>query len=443
MTDGRSARRLAAAMLIAAAVAAAVLTWPRGGGAGGGPEPAPRGEGDAPAETSEVPDPIEPAPYREPGAAPVPYPAEAGPAASRAGLLVSRRTPRSGRLHGVWSGGDGSPLAGERVRIHRIGADGRADAQMVAATGADGTYSAWLEPGAWRAAFNGEAYEVEMAPQGERRLDHRDPPETAATVRVRVEGPDVQAWNALVALAGEAADGPRQVLTKRTGADEVAEFERVRAGPLRISGQLQRTAGGRPVAVHAHADAPEEGVVEVVLRQPAGRLDVVVSDAATGAAVEGAVVEFREPGAVRAAASAVTGPGGRCRIDGVAPGPGTLLVKHPEYVPARALASIAGSGGSLDVRLSRGFSVPVEARGEDGTPMMIVLRGRVLAETPPREWEWRLDEGGRGTMDRLPFEDAAIELLAAGCEPLLVHAADLRAAGSHAAVFKRLPPPAK
>ena len=424
--------------LLLLALAAVLIYGPRRGGEGKeaaseGSEMVAPSEGEA--EATRQPEAIETEPFKEATAKETPSEPKASPKApSRGGLLVSKKTPEAGLLHGSWKKGDGSAAEGQRLRLHRVGDLGMADAQMVVATKKDGTFEAWVEAGSWRAVFDGDEYAVEMPVRGEHRIDHRDLPDTAASLRVQVSGPDLQPWNALITVK-VAADGLYQVRRLRTGTDGVAVFERVRPGKAEVHGQIQRTRGGRPILSHALVEILESGVTKVVLKQPAGRLDVTVNDASTGAPVAGASVDFRSVGVPRPSAEGVTAESGRCRVDGLAAGEGTLSVSHPEYAPGRLKVSVSEKGGEAQVMLHRGFAVPVEAKSYAGDPMMIILRGRALGESPPRVWEWRLNEEGQGVMDRLPYEDLSLELLSAGCEPITVRTSELRAAGSYKAIF--------
>jgi hypothetical protein len=110
---------------------------------------------------------------------------------------------------------------------------------------------------------------------------------------------------------------------------------------------------------------------------------------------------------------------------------------HPEYAPGRGTVSISEKGGEdAAILLNRGFSTPVEVKADNGEPMMIILRGRAVGEKSPRVWEWRLNEEGKGLMDRLPYEDIELELIAAGCDPLRIRLGDVRAASTFQVVFK-------
>jgi hypothetical protein len=407
---------------------------------GNSPQLQPHGQSrdEGPTDTPIPPVPVETDPFEEPNSEKPTSEQDAGtPAKPRAGILVSKKSPEAGLLHGIWTKGDGSAAEGRRLRIHRVSDLGLSDAQMVVATKTDGAYEAWLEAGTWRAVFEGTEYALEMPAKGERKIDHRDLPDTAATLRVRISGADLQPWNALVSVT-VAADGLHQVSRMRTGTDGVAVMERMRPGKAEVKAQIHRISGGRPILSHAVVEIPETGVAEVVLRQPAGRLTVYVMDASTNAPIPGATVDYRPQGVRRPSGSGVTAESGRCRIDGLPLGAGTLSVSHPDYAPGRVTVSVSDKGGEAQTALHRGFSIPVEAIAHNGNPMMVILRGTIPGESPPRVWEWRLNEEGQGVMDRLPYEDLSMEILSAGCEPIVVRTADLRAAGSFRAIFKPL-----
>jgi hypothetical protein len=352
------------------------------------------------------------------------------------GVLISRQTSESGRLFGRWSDAVGEPAARKRLTLHRLGADGIGNALMNVSTDEQGDYTAWLSPGAWLAKFQDDEYRLTVSAKGEHRQDHTSPSENSATVAVTVTGGSVQPWNALVTMSLESRGGSRQIMQGRTGKDGKVEFAMVRTGKAKLSGQLLRKAGGRPIKASVFVSVPESGVVEVILSEPSGRLSVEVLSDVDAAVVPGVTVEFIPQGESTVLASAISGENGRCQMNGIAPGDGILRIRHPEFVPMMMPETILNYSRHVIVHLSRGSKIPVTARAEDGTPMAIILRGRTLHEKPERVWEWRLDKEGTGHMDRLPLDSTEIELLAAGCESIRVNSAQLRADGQYEAVFK-------
>jgi hypothetical protein len=87
-----------------------------------------------------------------------------------------------------------------------------------------------------------------------------------------------------------------------------------------------------------------------------------------------------------------------------------------------------------------GASIPVRVTDDKQHPMAIILRARVAGEEDGRQWEWRLDANGRGTLGGIPIEPLDLEFLAAGFEPIRLNTSrDLLDKKSLELVFKRLP----
>ena len=430
-------------LVLAAAIAVVLLALQNNGGdqertrrddahATGASDPAPI-DATRPAEGETVP--VEPRPFEAEPDAPADW-ARLAASASSHGILISKKTADSGRVFGRWLDGDGAPVGRKRVTLHRLGEEGIGNALMNVSTDEKGDYTAWVSPGEWLAKFQDDEYRLSVSANGELRQDHNSPSKNSATLVVSVTGASVQPWNALVTMSLESKGGSRQMMQGRTGKDGRVEFANVRPGKAWITGQLLRKAGGRPIKGTALVAIPESGTVEVLLNEPAGRIAVDVRSDVEATPVSGAMIEFLSLDGSTILGSATTAESGRGQMNGMLPGDGFLRVRHPEFVPLCIPETVRDSSRQIVAHLSRGVRIPVTVKADNGTPMAIILRGRTINEKPQRLWEWRLDKEGKGVMDRLPIENTEIELLAAGCEPVRVQSADLRAAGICEPVFK-------
>ena len=353
------------------------------------------------------------------------------------GIEVSQKSDASGRIFGRWTGPGGAGLAHQRVRVFRLDSSGTVAGHLVVPTDHSGAYAAHVAPADYRVGFGNRSYVIEVHSREERELNHHEA--SGATVRVRVAGNQTQPANALITMKLGDDDHGVQRVQARTSADGIATFSSVQAGRGLITGELYRREGGRPLAARTTVDVPSEGEIEVTLAPHRGRLNIRVVENPSGEGVYAAEVEVIPDGSRRALGSIVTAADGRGATDGMPEGAAVLRVRHRDFSPKLVRAMLNDNQGELVVHFDRGKECTVLVTDDKDKPMAIMLRARTLGEIPSREWEWRLDENGRGRMDRVPLEATEIEFLAAGCEAIRANTSSIASDGFHKLTFKRRP----